>query len=60
MWSTLQEMSRILSAINTEIMIRSGNNIIKLTKERSGKNGNVLNRNIRLGKMRSGAGMLEQ
>lgn len=60
MWSTLQEMSRILSAINTGIMIRSGNNIIKVTKKRSGKNGNVLNRNIRLGKMRSGAGMLEQ
>ena len=60
MWSTLLEMSQILSAINTEIMIRSGNNIIKVTKERSGKNGNVLNLNIRLGKMRSGAGMLEQ
>ena len=60
MWSTLLEMSRILSAINTEIMIKTDNNIIKVTKERSGKNGNVLNPNIRLGKMRSGAGMLEQ
>jgi hypothetical protein len=38
-------------------MSRKDNNSRVVTMERSGKNGNALNPNIRLGKVRSGAGM---
>ncbi len=52
-------MSLIHSATNTEIAIKSESNSKVVTiMETSGKNGNALNRNIRLERVRSTASML--
>lgn len=52
-------MSLIHSATNTEIAIKSESNSKVVTiMEMSGNNGNALNRNIKLGRVKSTAGML--
>jgi hypothetical protein len=61
MWSILPKMQPILLeiGIETETTIKIENNRKLVTRiESSGNNGNVLNRNIKLGKVRNTAGML--